>query len=40
MKQVCFHEAYKYDQNFKLPLKFVVEDNDMSTNTKTSKVWG
>ncbi len=35
-----FHEAYKYSQNFKLPLKFVVEDNDMSTNTKTSKVWG
>lgn len=35
-----FHEAYKYSQNFKLPLQFVVEDNDMSTNTKTSKVWG
>ena len=35
-----FYEAYKYSQNFKLPLKFVVEDNGMSTNTETKKVWG
>ena len=32
-----FHECYKYAQNFELPLKFVVEDNNMSTNTPTDK---
>ena len=35
-----FFEAYKYSQNFKLPLKFIVEDNGMSTNTSTELVWG
>lgn len=34
-----FHECYKYAQNFNLPLKFVVEDNNMSTNSPTDKVW-
>ena len=34
-----FHEVYKYAKNFKLPLKFVVEDNNFSTNTPTNKVW-
>ena len=34
-----FHECYKYAQNFELPLKFVVEDNNMSTNTPTDKAW-
>jgi TPP-dependent pyruvate/acetoin dehydrogenase alpha subunit len=34
-----FHEAYKYAKNFKLPIKFIVEDNNMSTNSPTDKVW-
>jgi TPP-dependent pyruvate/acetoin dehydrogenase alpha subunit len=34
-----FHECYKYSKNHKLPLKFVVEDNNLSTNTPTDKVW-
>lgn len=34
-----FHECYKYAKNFKLPLKFVVEDNNLSTNTPTNKAW-
>ena len=35
-----FHEVYKYSKNFKLPLKFVIEDNGLSTNTPTFKAWG
>ncbi|WP_440652092.1 thiamine pyrophosphate-dependent enzyme [Candidatus Pelagibacter sp. HIMB1542] len=35
-----FHECYKYAKNFRLPLKFVVEDNDLSTNTPTKSAWG
>jgi pyruvate dehydrogenase E1 component alpha subunit len=35
-----FWESYKYSQNHKLPLNFVIEDNNLSTNTPTSKVWG
>ena len=35
-----FHETYKYAKNFKLPIKFIVEDNDLSTNTPTKKAWG
>ena len=35
-----FYECYKYSKNFKLPIKFIVEDNNMSTNTKTNIVWG
>lgn len=34
-----FHEAYKYSRSHNLPLEFVVEDNDMSTNTPTSETW-
>ena len=34
-----FHECYKYGKNYKLPIKFIVEDNNMSTNTPTDKVW-
>ena len=30
-----FHECYKYAKNFNLPIKFVVEDNGLSTNTPT-----
>ena len=34
-----FYECYKYAKNFKLPIKFIVEDNNMSTNTNTKVVW-
>ncbi len=34
-----FEESYKYAINHHLPIKWVVEDNDLSTNTPTSKVW-
>lgn len=35
-----FQEAYKYSQNFNLPLQFVVEDNNNSVHTNTEEVWG
>jgi len=35
-----FHEAYKYAINNDLPIQFVVEDNNKSTDTPTSEVWG
>jgi len=35
-----FHECYKYAHNFDLPLQFVVEDNNLSTNTPTDETWG
>ena len=35
-----FHECYKYSKNFNLPLNFVVEDNNLSTNTPTKIAWG
>ena len=35
-----FHEVYKYSKNFKLPIKFVIEDNGLSTNTPTKVAWG
>ena len=34
-----FHECYKYAKNFDLPLKFVVEHNNLSTNTPTDLTW-
>ena len=34
-----FYEVYKYSVQHKLPLIFVVEDNNLSTNTPTNKVW-
>ena len=34
-----FHEAYKYSRRHDLPLEFVIEDNNMSTNTPTSETW-
>jgi pyruvate dehydrogenase E1 component alpha subunit len=34
-----FHECYKYAKNHELPLRFIVEDNNLSTNTPTNKVW-
>ena len=35
-----FYEAHKYAKNFNLPLQFVVEDNNMSTNSPTDETWG
>lgn len=35
-----FWEAYKYSQNFDLPLQFVVEDNNNSVHTNTESAWG
>ena len=35
-----FHECYKFSRNFQLPIEFVVEDNNMSTNNPTDKTWG
>ena len=35
-----FHEVYKYSRNFKLNIKFVIEDNNLSTNSPTDKTWG
>ena len=35
-----FYEAHKYAKNLDLPLQFVVEDNNMSTNTPTDETWG
>ena len=35
-----FHECYKYSRNFNLPIKFIVEDNNLSTNTPTKSAWG
>ena len=34
-----FHEVYKYSKNFNLPIKFIIEDNNLSTNTPTDKAW-
>jgi TPP-dependent pyruvate/acetoin dehydrogenase alpha subunit len=35
-----FYEAYKYARNHGLPMEFVVEDNNLSTNTPTPETWG
>ena len=35
-----FYESYKYVKNYDLPLQFVVEDNNLSTNTPTDETWG
>ena len=35
-----FMENYKYAKNFNLPIKFIVEDNGVSTNTPTIETWG
>lgn len=35
-----FHEVYKFARRQDLPMEFVVEDNNMSTNTPTDETWG
>ena len=34
-----FYEVHKYARNFDLPLYFVVEDNEVSTQTPTKATW-
>ena len=34
------HECIKYAENFKLPIKFIIEDNNLSVCTDTRKTWG
>jgi TPP-dependent pyruvate/acetoin dehydrogenase alpha subunit len=34
-----FHECVKYATGQNLPIHFIVEDNGMSVNTPTDKVW-
>ena len=34
-----FEECYKFVKNHKLPVKFVIEDNGLSTNTPTKITW-
>ena len=36
----AFHEVYKYARRWDLPIEFVIEDNNMSTNTPTDETWG
>jgi pyruvate dehydrogenase E1 component alpha subunit len=33
-------EAIRYAEGFNLPITFIVEDNGLSVNTETQKVWG
>lgn len=33
------HECYKYSVNNKLPIHFIIEDNDLSVCTPTKKIW-
>lgn len=35
-----FHECQKYALNFKLPITFIIENNNLSTYTPTKTVWG
>ena len=34
------HEAIKFSKNFNLPIKFIIEDNNLSVCSDTRKVWG
>jgi len=34
-----WHETYKYARAHNLPIEFVIEDNNMSTNTPTDETW-
>lgn len=34
------HECIKYSINFDLPIKFIIEDNNISVCSDTRKVWG
>ena len=34
------HESIKYSINKKLPIHFIIEDNNLSVMTDTRKTWG
>ena len=36
----AFHESAKYAERFKLPITFIIEDNNLSTTTPTRETWG
>lgn len=36
----AFMDAYKYSEFNDLPIEFIVENNEMSTNTPTREAWG
>jgi len=36
----AFHDAERYASGYALPIRFVVEDNGLSTNTPTKETWG
>lgn len=36
----AFHEAYRYAVSFKLPITFVIEDNNLSVTSPTSEICG
>ena len=35
-----FHDCFKYALHFDLPITFVIENNGLSTDTRTHEVWG
>jgi TPP-dependent pyruvate/acetoin dehydrogenase alpha subunit len=35
-----FYEMHKYARNNNLPIRFIIEDNGVSTNTPTIETWG
>ena len=34
------HECIKYSKNYNLPIRFIIEDNNLSVCTDTRKTWG
>ena len=36
----AMHDAYQYVRRQALPVEFVIEDNGLSTNSPTQRVWG
>jgi pyruvate dehydrogenase E1 component alpha subunit len=35
-----FHECQQYSRNFDLPITFIIENNNLSTNSPTNNTWG
>ena len=33
------HESLKYAKNYNLPIRFIIEDNNLSVCTNTRKTW-
>ena len=36
----AFHDAYQYARRNALPVEWIIEDNGLSTNSPTQRVWG